>query len=67
MSVSERHGRGTAVSLTPVALEHDSRAWRVACALAEAGFHSIVIEAQPSAHRCWKNGIELRSPAAAGW
>src|SRR5581483_5610719 len=47
-------------------LEHDSRALRVAVMLAEAGFRSIVIEARPSARRCWQYPIELRSPAAAG-
>lgn len=64
MSIPERNSRGTAISLTPVALEHDSRALRVALLLAEAGFRSIVIEAQPSAHRCWQHQIELRSPSA---
>lgn len=58
--------RGTAVSLTPVPLEHDSRALRVALTLAEAGFRSIVIEARPSRQRRRYDGIELRSPMAAG-
>ena len=46
MRIPPHGSRGTAVSLTPVALEHDSRALRVALTLAEAGFRSIVVEAR---------------------
>ena len=66
MSIPQRAGRGTAVSLTPVALEHDSRALRVALTLAEAGFRSIAVEAQPSRRGFRPDGIELCSPAASG-
>jgi len=56
----------TAVSLTPLPLERDSRAFRIAQTLAESGFRSIVIEGQPSAQRFWGNEIEVRSAGAAG-
>lgn len=49
-----------------MALEQDSRVLRVALTLADAGFHSIVIEASRSTRRCWQEKIELRSSAAAG-
>ena len=65
MSNPAAGSRGTAVSLTPVALEHDSRALRIALTLADAGFRSIVVEARPSAAGRWHDRIELRSPAAA--
>jgi glycosyltransferase involved in cell wall biosynthesis len=53
----------TAVSLTPVSLDADSRAYRVARSLAEIGFRSVVIEGQPSARRFWGEAIEVRSVA----
>jgi glycosyltransferase involved in cell wall biosynthesis len=53
-----------AVSLTPLPLEADSRAFRIACGLADAGFHSIVVEGQASRHRFWSDMIEVRSLAA---
>jgi hypothetical protein len=45
--------REAAVSLTPVSLDADSRAYRVARSLAETGFRSVVIEGRPSARRFW--------------
>jgi glycosyltransferase involved in cell wall biosynthesis len=63
--VSTRSQRPVAVSLTPVSLDADSRAYRVATSLAEYGFRSIVVEAQPSRQRYWDEEIEVRSPAAA--
>jgi glycosyltransferase involved in cell wall biosynthesis len=57
--------RRVAVSLTPVSLDADSRAFRIARSLAEAGFRSIVLEAQPSRQRYWGEEIEVRSPAGA--
>ncbi len=57
--------RGVAVSLTPVALEGDSRAFRVACTLAEAGFRSVVVEGRPSEQRLWDESIEVVSPSLA--
>jgi glycosyltransferase involved in cell wall biosynthesis len=53
--------RATAVSLTPVSLDADSRAYRVARSLAETGFRSVVVEGQPSARRFWDKAIEVRS------
>jgi glycosyltransferase involved in cell wall biosynthesis len=58
-------GRGVAVSLTPVALEADSRAFRIAQAIAEAGFRSIVIEARASVRRFWGDGVEVCSAGRA--
>jgi glycosyltransferase involved in cell wall biosynthesis len=55
----------TAVSVTPVPLEADSRAFRVACTLAEAGFRSIVVEGRKSACDFWRNRLEVRSPGRA--
>jgi hypothetical protein len=54
-------GKGVAVSLTPVPLEADSRAFRIAQALAEAGFRSIVIEARASVRQFWGDSIEVCS------
>jgi glycosyltransferase involved in cell wall biosynthesis len=50
--------RGTVVSLTPLSLDADSRAFRIACSFAEAGFRSIVIEGEASGCRFWCDGIE---------
>jgi glycosyltransferase involved in cell wall biosynthesis len=50
--------------LTPLPLEADSRAFRIACGLADAGFRSIVVEARASRHRFWRDMIEVRSCAA---
>ena len=50
-----------AVSLTPLALEADSRTFRIAQALAELGYRSIVIEGKASARRFWDDAIEVRS------
>jgi glycosyltransferase involved in cell wall biosynthesis len=59
------------VSLTPLALDADSRAFRIASSLADAGFRSVVIEGRPSASRFWGSNIEVHGlgraePAAAG-
>jgi glycosyltransferase involved in cell wall biosynthesis len=61
-----KSGHGIAVSLTPVSLDADSRAFRIAHSLADAGFRSLVIEGRPSACRCWGAEIEVRSPAHSG-
>ncbi len=53
-----------AVSLTPLPLEADSRAFRIACALADAGFRSIVVEGRASRSRFWGEAVEVRSLAA---
>ena len=54
--------RGVAVSLTSLPLEADSRAFRAACGLAEAGFRSIVIEGRRSEERFWGEAVEVVSP-----
>jgi glycosyltransferase involved in cell wall biosynthesis len=53
--------RRVAVSLTPLALEADSRSFRIAQALAEMGYRSIVIEGRTSSRRFWGDTIEVRS------
>jgi hypothetical protein len=52
---------GTIVSLTPLPLEADSRTFRIARSLGEAGWRSIVIEGRASAARFWGNTVEVRS------
>ncbi|HEY1301758.1 MAG TPA: glycosyltransferase [Stellaceae bacterium] len=59
-------GRGTAVSLTPVALDEDSRAFRIAGTLAEAGFCSLVVEGRASRTRFWGERLNVRSPGRRG-
>jgi glycosyltransferase involved in cell wall biosynthesis len=59
-----RTNRRVAVSVTPLALEADSRTFRIACALAEAGFRTIVVEGRASRSRFWDGRIEVRSLAA---
>ena len=54
-------GQRVAVSLTPVPLDSDSRAFRFAQMLAEDGYRSIVIEGRPSGRRFWNASIEVRS------
>lgn len=61
MSLTADAGARIAVSLTPLALEADSRAFRIAQGLAEAGFRSIVIEGETSARPFWSDAIEVRS------
>jgi glycosyltransferase involved in cell wall biosynthesis len=51
------------VSLTPVALDSDSRALKIAHTLAEIGFRSIVVEGSASANRFRGDRIEVRSLA----
>src|SRR5947209_15217643 len=55
---------GTIVSLTPLPLEADSRAFRIASSLGEAGWRSIVVEGRASATRFWGNAVEVRSLAS---
>jgi glycosyltransferase involved in cell wall biosynthesis len=55
--------RATAVSVTPIALDADSRAFRIACTLAEAGFRSIVVEGRSSSRQFWDDTIEVVSLA----
>ena len=50
-----------AVSLTPLALAADSRTFRIAQSLAEAGFRSVVIEGAASARPFWGDAIEVHS------
>ena len=56
-------GRRVAVSLTPVSLDSDSRAFRIAGSLADAGFRSVVVEGRASSDRFWGETIEVRSIA----
>ncbi|HEU0157555.1 MAG TPA: glycosyltransferase [Stellaceae bacterium] len=53
------------MSLTPSALEADSRAYRIACTLAEAGFRSVVLEGRASRNRFWDDRLLVRSPGRA--
>lgn len=54
------------MSLTPLALEADSRAFRIAHSLAEAGFRSVVIEGAASARHFWSEAIEVISLGLTG-
>lgn len=54
-------GRGVAVSLTPVSLDADARAFRIARALSEAGFASVVVEGRASTRRFWDGAIQVRT------
>jgi glycosyltransferase involved in cell wall biosynthesis len=60
MMSADMSGRGVAVSVSTLPLEADSRAYRMARTLAEAGFQSIVVEAQASSRQFWGGGIEVR-------
>ena len=57
---------GTIVSLTPLPLEADSRAYRIASSLGEAGWRSIVIEGRTSETRFWGKAVEVRSLGSQG-
>jgi len=59
--MTDRPGCVIAVSVTPIALEADSRAYRVACTLADSGFRSIVVEGRPSRNRFWDERLEVLS------
>ena len=59
--IGDARRRATAVSLTPVSLDADSRAFRIARSLAEEGFRSLVIEGRASKRRFWGTKIEVRS------
>jgi glycosyltransferase involved in cell wall biosynthesis len=61
-----KSGQGIAVSLTPVSLDADSRALRIAYSLGEAGFRSLVIEGRTSVCRCWGAEIEVTSAGPPG-
>ena len=54
------------MSLTPLALEADSRTFRIAMTLADAGFRSVVIEGRPSVRRFWDDALEVRSAGGPG-
>jgi glycosyltransferase involved in cell wall biosynthesis len=56
--------RRVAVSLTPLPLEADSRAYRIASELADMGFRSVVIEGRASRKPFWRDGIDVHSLAA---
>lgn len=61
--------RKTALSITPLPLEADSRCYRIACTLAAAGYRSIVVEGQASRFKFWNQAIEVHSagpPAGRG-
>jgi glycosyltransferase involved in cell wall biosynthesis len=63
------HEHPTVVSLTPLPLDVDSRAFRIACSLTDLGLRSVVIEGRPSKSRFWGPEIEVRSsgdPAGSG-
>lgn len=62
--MTPRPACGTIVSLTPLPLEADSRTFRIARSLGEAGWRSIVIEGRASAARFWGNAVEVRSLGA---
>jgi glycosyltransferase involved in cell wall biosynthesis len=51
----------TVVSLTPLGLEADSRTYRIARTLGEAGWRSIVIEGRASVRRFWDDEITVVS------
>jgi glycosyltransferase involved in cell wall biosynthesis len=59
--------RPVAVSLTPVSLDADGRAFRIAGSLADAGFHSVVVEGRRSSDRYWGDVLEVRSVARPSW
>src|SRR6516165_4880635 len=59
--MTDRPGCVIAVSVTPIALEADSRAYRIACTLADSGFRSIVVEGQPSRNRFWDDRLKVLS------
>jgi glycosyltransferase involved in cell wall biosynthesis len=63
MMMRDGPGRATAVSLTPVSLDADSRAFRIARSLADEGFRSLVIEGRASERPFWGPEIEVRSIA----
>lgn len=58
---SRTDGQGCAVTLTPVALDADSRAFRFAQLLADVGFRSVVVEGRASARHFWSEALEVRS------
>jgi glycosyltransferase involved in cell wall biosynthesis len=47
--------------LTPVSLDAESRAFRIAGSLADAGFRSVVVEGRASSDQFWGEAIEVRS------
>jgi hypothetical protein len=56
----------TVVSLAPLPLEADSRAFRIARSLADFGLRSLVIEGRPSKSRFWGPEIEVQSSMESG-
>jgi glycosyltransferase involved in cell wall biosynthesis len=61
MMIGVETDRRTAVSLTPVSLDSDSRAFRIARSLADEGFRSLVLEGRASGRPFWGPEIEVRS------
>jgi glycosyltransferase involved in cell wall biosynthesis len=59
-------GRRTVVSLTPLSLDADSRTYRIARSLGEAGLRSVVLEGEPSACRFWGSDIDVISLGSRG-
>ncbi len=57
-------GRKTIVSVTPIAVERDSRTFKAAASMARLGYRSIVIEAEPSAGL--RNGLPFELITLAG-
>lgn len=62
--MSEAAGRRRIVTLTPVAVERDSRTFKQAASMARLGHESVVIEGSPSSLPASELPFELRSPAA---
>jgi len=58
--INGRHER-VAVSITPLALEADSRAFKVAVSLRRFGYRSLVLEGAASAHDFSQFGLEVIS------
>ena len=56
--------RKTIVSVTPIAVERDSRTFKAAASMARLGYRSIVIEAEPSAGL--RNGLPFELITIAG-
>lgn len=57
-------GAKTIVSITPIAVERDSRTFKAAASMARLGYRSIVVEAQPSAGL--RNGLPFELITVGG-
>lgn len=54
-------GKRVAVSITPLALEADSRTFKIAMSLRRFGYHSIVLEGSLSTEDFTPHGLDVRS------